>query len=118
VKLPIPKGLERRLRPYIERAEKFIRDWEWNWTKAFVFAIAVSFLTITTMGVVPSWWLLFADQTLGWRARPMTLVRDLIAVGWYTVWMGFFIVTAFMIQKIRRSLRGEKEAQRYSGGYR
>lgn len=118
MKLPIPKALERRLRPQIERAERFIRAWEWTWTKAFAFGIVVSFLAITTLAVVPSWWLLFADQTLEWRSRLFITIRDVLVLGWITVWAGFFIVTAYMIQKIRRSLRGEPEAQRYSGGYR
>lgn len=116
--IPIPKRLERRLRPRIAQVEKFLREWEWTWTSAFVFAILVSFFAITTLAVVPSWFILFSDQTLGWRTRLFTTIRDILVAGWYTVWMGFFIVTAYMVQKIRRQLRGEKEAQRYSGGYR
>lgn len=118
MKLPIPKGIERRLRPYIERAEAFIRDWEWTWTRAFVAAILISFVAMTTLAVIPSWWLGFADSTLEWRTRLELTIRDAIMAGWFTVWMGVFIVTAYKVQVIRRRLRGERQSERYSGGYR
>lgn len=118
MKLPIPRAMERRLRPLIRRGETLMRDWEWTWTSAFIAGIGISFLAITTLAVAPSWWLYFADQTLKWRSRLLITVRDVVAVGWLTVWMGFFIVAAYKIQVTRRRLRGEKQAERYSGGYR
>jgi hypothetical protein len=118
VRLPIPKAMERRLRPMIRRGEEFLREWEWTWTSAFIAGVGISFLAITTLAVVPSWWLYFADQTLQWRSRLLITLRDIIAVGWLTVWSGVFVVTAYKVQVIRRRLRGEKQADRYSGGYR
>ncbi len=118
MKLPIPKGLERRLRPHIERGERFIRDWEWTWTTAFVAGVVISFFALTVLAVIPSWWLYFADETLRWRTRLMISIRDIVATGWIFTWTGFFIVTAYQIQVIRRRVRGEKQADRYTGGYR
>ena len=119
MKLPIPKGVERRLRPYIKRGEQFLRDWEWTWVRAFVGGILISFFAITVLAVAPSWWLYFADQTLQWRDRwPWLTLRDLIVSIWLGIWAGFFVVTFYKLQVIRRRLRGEKQAERYSGGYR
>ena len=36
MKLPIPKALERRLAPLVERGNQFLRTWEWTWTTAVV----------------------------------------------------------------------------------
>lgn len=118
MKLPIPKGLERRLRPYMERGERFLREWEWTWATAFVAGVAISFFAMTMLAVVPSWWLYFADETLQWRTRLWISIRDIIATGWIGVWTGFFIVTFFKLQVIRRRLRGERQSERYAGGYR
>jgi hypothetical protein len=118
VRLPIPKAVERRLRPLIRRGEEFLRDWEWTWTTAFVAGVAITFIAITTLAVIPSWWLYFADQTLQWRTRIWITVRDMVAVGWLSVVAGAFVITAYKVQVIRRRLRGEKQSERYSGGYR
>lgn len=118
VRLPIPKALERRLRPWIKRGEDVLRSWEWTWTTAFLAGVVISFFAITTLAVAPSWWLYFADQTLKWRTRLQITLRDMVAVGWLTIWAGFFVVTAYKVQVIRKRLRGEKQAERYSGGYR
>lgn len=120
MKLPIPKGVERRLRPYMRRGEGFLRDWEWTWTSAFLAGIFISLAALFLLAVIPSWWLYFAEQQLGWDEsnRLLLTLRDIVAVGWLTVWTGFFVVTFYKLQVIRRRLRGEKQAERYSGGYR
>jgi hypothetical protein len=120
VKLPLPKAMRRRVQPLVERGETFLRDWEWTWTSAFVAGIVISFAAITLMAVIPSWFLYFAEQTLGWDRtnRLLLTLRDIIVVGYLTVVVGAFVVTAFKVQVIRRRLRGEKQAERYSGGYR
>jgi hypothetical protein len=118
VRLPIPKALERRLRPRIKQGEDFLRTWEWTWTSAFIAGIGITFLAITTLAVIPSWWLYFADQTLKWRTRLFITLRDIVAVGWLSIWAGVFVITAYKVQVIRKRLRGEKQAERYSGGYR
>jgi hypothetical protein len=120
VKLPIPKGVERRLRPYMRRGERFLRDWEWTWTRAFLVGIVISFFALLTLAVAPSWWLYFAEQELNMTSenRLLLTVRDIVAVGWLSVWAGFFVVTLYKLQVIRKRLRGEKQSERYSGGYR
>jgi hypothetical protein len=120
VKLPMPKAVRRRVQPLVERGEAYLRDWEWTWTAAFVAGLVISFIAITTMAVIPSWFLYFAEQTLGWTTQDRLLIafRDMVALGWITVWVGVFVVTAYKVQALRRRLRGEKQAERYSGGYR
>ena len=82
--------------------------------------VGISFLAITTLAVLPSWWLYFAEQTLGWTTQDRLLIafRDSVAMGWITVWVVVFVVTAYKVQTLRRRLRGEKQAERYTGGYR
>lgn len=121
MKLPIPRALERRLRPGIARGERFLKEWEWTWTSAFIAGILISFAAIIFLGVIPSWWIYFASNQFGWdpvRNRLMATVRDMLAVGYLTVAAGAFVVTAYQVQVIRKRLRGEKQAERYSGGYR
>jgi hypothetical protein len=118
VRLPIPRGVERRLRPIVRRGEEFLRNWEWSWTTAYLAGLLISIFAFAVLVVIPSWMLYFADQTLRWRTRLLISVRDLVVNGWMGVWAGFFIITAYQIQKIRRRLRGERQAERYSGGYR
>lgn len=119
MRLPIPKGLERRLRPLMERGERFLREWEWTWTRAFVGGVLISFFAITVLAVIPSWMLYFADNELQAAQNRLKLtIRDIVVNGWLGVWVGFFIVTLYKLQQIRRRLRGEKQSERYSGGYR
>lgn len=118
MRLPIPKAVEERLAPYKERGDAFLKGWEWTWTSAWVAGIVISFIAITTLAVVPSWWLLFSDQTLKWRSRLQITIRDLVVLGWLNVWGGIFVITAYKVQVYRKKLRGEAQAERYSGGYR
>lgn len=120
MKLPIPKVLERRLRPVIKRGEEFLRDWEWTWTTAFIAGVFISFAAITSMAVIPSWMLYFAEQNLGATAadRLRLTIRDIVVTGFLSVVVGVFVITAYKLQVIRRRLRGESQAERYSGGYR
>jgi formate hydrogenlyase subunit 3/multisubunit Na+/H+ antiporter MnhD subunit len=120
VRLPIPKAVERRLRPWIKRGEEFLRTWEWTWTSAFIAGVGISFAAITLMAVIPSWMLYFAEQNLdATQANRLRLtIRDMVVTGYLTVVAGVFVVTAYKVQVIRRRLRGEKQSERYSGGYR
>lgn len=118
MKLPIPKGVERRLRPLVRRGEEFLREWEWTWTKAWVFGLLLAFFAFTVMAVIPSFMLYFADQTLRWRTRLLVSVRDVIVNGWIFTWAGIFVIAAYFLQKVRRRVRGERQSDRYTGGYR
>jgi hypothetical protein len=74
------------------------------------------------MAVLPSFWLYFAEQKLGWDGLSGTsdwrpLARDFIAVN---LSMGPFVtlvVAAAIMQNWRRKLRGGS-AERPGGGYR
>jgi hypothetical protein len=120
VRLPIPKAVERRLRPLMRRGEEFLKTWEWTWATAFVAGIVISFLALTTMAVIPSWMLYFSEQSLGVspQNRLGLTIRDLVVTGWLGVWATIFVVTFYKLQTIRKRLRGEQQAERYSGGYR
>jgi hypothetical protein len=120
VRLPIPKAVERRLRPLMRRGEESLRTWEWTWATAFVAGIVISFVALTTLAVIPSWMLYFSEQSLGVspQNRLALTIRDLVVTGWLGVWAGIFVVTFYKLQVIRKRLRGEQQAERYSGGYR
>ncbi len=64
--------------------------------------------------------LYFAEQNLGATAanRLLLTIRDMAVTGFLTVIAGAFVVTAYKLQVIRKRLRGEQQAERYSGGYR
>ena len=120
MKLPIPKVVERRLRPLMKRGDDFLRDWEWTWTTAFLAGIAISFLALTLLAVIPSWMLYFAEQSFGVKTsdRIPLAIRDAVVNGFVAAAVGAFIVTFYKLQVRRRQLRGEKQADRYTGGYR
>jgi hypothetical protein len=123
----IPKGLQERARPMIRRAEAFVRDFEWTWTKAVVGALVLWIVGITGMAVIPSYWLYLADQKLSWRATGcghsdtvcfwLFKARDVVASMLYTGPFVTLIVVPFLLQKWRRRLRSESES-RPTGGYR
>lgn len=120
-----PQGLRGRVAPYVERGQKFLREFEWTWTRAVVFCLFLWFLAVLFIAVVPSWWLYFADQKLHWRQCPCPTnlkfwefeARDVVAAGLFSVPFGAFIVIPYYVQKLRRRLRSESES-RPTGGYR
>jgi hypothetical protein len=117
--------LRERTAPMRERGQASLRDFEWTWTKAVLVALFLWFLALLFLGFVPSWWLYFADQKLGWRQCPcpstfkfwLFKLRDAVAAGLFSVPFGAFIVIPFILQKQRRRLRSESES-RPTGGYR
>jgi hypothetical protein len=105
-----------------DRAEPRVRDFEWTWTNAVVFSLGIAFFSVITMAVIPSAWLYFAEQELGWGGLSGTsdwkpLARDFIAVN---LAMGPFVtvvVAGAVMQNWRRKLRGGS-GERAGGGYR
>jgi hypothetical protein len=114
----VPQRIQRLKEP----TERFLRDFEWTWTKAVLFSLGLGFFSVITMAVIPSFWLYFAEQELGWDGLSGTsdwrpLARDFVAVN---LSMGPFvtvIVAASILQNWRRRLRGAS-ADRPTGGYR
>jgi hypothetical protein len=117
-------GLDRglitpKLFPPLRKVEAFIRDFEWTWTRAAVFSVALWFAAIALLGVFPSWWLLFAQNTLGWGPQKFWLfkLRDVLAAGIFSLPFGAFVLVPYYLQKTRRRLRSQSES-RPTGGYR
>ena len=105
-----------------QRVEPRIRDFEWTWTSAVLFAVAFGFFTVISMAVIPSFWTYFAEQTLGWDGLSGTsdwrpLARDAVAAGLSTGPFVTLVVAAAIMQNWRRKLRGGS-AERAGGGYR
>lgn len=131
----VPRRFQERLAPRVARANTFIRDFEWSWTKAVVASFLLWLFGITFIAVIPSWWLYFADQTLGWRETKLCpsgighiflgvncgfwlfKLRDLVAIILFSIPFGLLIVVPYFLQKHRRRLRSESES-RPTGGYR
>jgi cobalamin synthase len=106
-----------------QQTESFLKTFEWSWTKAIVFSIALTFLILITTSVIPSFWLYFADQKLKWSgAGPngfwLKELRDAIAMGLATTPIIVILVVAAVVQNWRRKLRGQSGDVRPTGGYR
>ncbi len=124
-----------------ERVEAFLKAFEWSWTTAVVFSLGLVFFLLISTSVLPSFWLYFSEQTLGWQGPtdieaalqeiPTLLpggepaeyqelllqVRDAIAMGLSTVPIILVLVVASIMQNWRRKLRGASDS-RPTGGYR
>ena len=125
MRLPVPKRVQERLAPLVERTQAFLKTWEWTWTSAVVASMVIAFVTLTFTVFIPSWWLYFADQKLGWHKCPCTTTlkffefkaRDVVAVILFSIPFGGFIMIPYHLQKLRRRLRSESDS-RPTGGYR
>jgi ABC-type Fe3+ transport system permease subunit len=120
--MKVPDRLQRQYVKQKERAERFLRDFEWSWTTAVLFSLALAFFSVITMAVIPSFWLYFAEQKLNWDGLSGTsdwrpLARDAVAAGLATGPFFTVIVLAAIVQNWRRKLRGAS-GERASGGYR
>jgi len=124
-----------------ERVEAFLKEFEWSWTTAVVFSLGLVFFLLISTSVLPSFWLYFSEQTLGWQGptdieaalqEVPTLLpggdpaeyqelllqeRDAIALGLSTVPIILVLVVASIMQNWRRKLRGASDS-RPTGGYR
>jgi hypothetical protein len=120
-----------RLHAAKERADAFLKAFEWNWTKAVLFSLALTFFIVITTSVIPSFWLYFADQKLKWDGGtaatigPITItgfwakeLRDAVAMGLVTGPIITILVVAAIMQNWRRKLRGASSDARPTGGYR
>ena len=112
-----------RIAPAKERAERFLKDFEWTWTTAVVFSLGITFFLLIADAVLPSFWLYFADQKLKWNgAGPngfwLQKLRDAVAAGLFTGPVITLLVLAAIMQNWRRKLRGQTGDTRPAGGYR
>lgn len=123
--------MRERLQQGKERAEAFLKGFEWTWTTAVLFSIAFTFFLMIFAVVIPSFWMYFAEQELGWggptdveaflRAplsqEALLELRDAIAMGLTVGPIVTVMVLAVILQNWRRRLRGAA-ADRPTGGYR
>jgi ABC-type Fe3+ transport system permease subunit len=106
-----------------ERVEGFLRHFEWTWTNAVAFCLALVFFVLVTSSVIPSFWLYFADQKLKWDGSGpngfwLKELRDAVAMGLVTGPFITVLVVATILQNWRHKLRGSGGDSRPSGGYR
>src|SRR4029078_3761100 len=95
-----------------QQTESFLKTFEWTWTKAIVFSIALTFLILITTSVIPSFCLYFADQKLKWSgAGPngfwLKELRDAIAMGLATTPIIVILVVAAILQEWGRKVARE-----------
>jgi cobalamin synthase len=129
----LPRALEDRLAPARERVEAFLKGFEWTWTTAVLASVAIWFYLLIAAVVIPSFWMYFAEQTLGWGGptdieaaikdlpwgKEVALqVRDAIAMGLTVGPLVTLAVVAVVLQNWRRKLRGQTGDVRPTGGYR
>ena len=129
------------------RVETFLREFEWTWTNAVLFSMALLFFLLITTSVVPSWWMYYSEQKLGWQGptdleafltapfdttypffsadgflwlsyEGHLMLRDAIAMGLTTVPIIVVLVLGAILQNWRRRLRGQSGDVRPTGGYR
>ena len=138
--------LKQRTQTMRSRAEAFVREFEWTWTNAVLFSMALIFFLLITTSVMPSFWMYFAEQTLGWGGptdleaflqqpvvwegvwfidrfpvpsdETLLQLRDAIAMGLTTGPIITVLVVAAAMQNWRKRLRGGSGETRPTGGYR
>ena len=55
--MKVPERLLRQYAKQKERAERFLRDFEWSWSTAVAFSLGLAFFSVISMAVIPSFWL-------------------------------------------------------------
>ncbi len=127
-----------------QRVETFVREFEWTWTNALLFSLALTFFLLISMSVVPSFWMYYSEQILRWGG-PTDLegflsgqmlifdteqgfphlsqetylqIRDAIAMGLATLPFVVVLVVGAAMQNWRKKLRGGGGESRPTGGYR
>ena len=124
--MTLRERMQERSAPLVKRAATFVKEWEWTWTRAVIACLVLWFIAIGTLAIIPSFWLYFADQKLGWRPCPckdtvhffLFKLRDVVASGLFGTPFLAFIVVPLLLQKWRQKLRGESGVTRPTGGYR
>jgi Na+/melibiose symporter-like transporter len=114
--------MRQRIEPRRQALEARVKAFEWTWTNAVLFSLALTFFIWITMAVIPSFWMYFAEQTLGWDGqsgdgRWQPLARDAVAMGLATGPLITIVVAAAIMQNWRHKLRGQTDS-RPTGGYR
>lgn len=135
------------IRTVKRHVEAFLRDFEWSWTNAVLLSLALLFFLLIAGAVLPSWWMYYSEQKLGWQGptdleaflrdpfntggsfisresflwlsdEGLLMLRDAIAMGLTTGPVITVLVLSAIMQNWRRKLRGESGDVRPTGGYR
>jgi uncharacterized membrane protein len=106
-----------------QQTEGFLKTFEWNWTKAILFSVGLTFVILITTSVIPSAWVYLANQKLKWDGSGpqgfwLKELRDAIAMGLVTLPIIAILVGSAVVQNWRRKLRGQSGDVRPTGGYR
>ncbi len=106
-----------------QRVDPFLRSFEWTWATAVVVSVALLFFILISMVIIPSFWMYFAEQKLGWGGPSgggdwWLELRDAIAMGLVTGPFVTLLVVSALLQNYRRKLRGRTGDTRPTGGYR
>ena len=106
-----------------ERAERFLKAFEWTWTTAVIFCVMFIFFCVISMAVIPSFWLYTADSKLHWDGSGpngfwLKELRDFIAANLVVGPFVTVVVIVVIMQNWRRKLRGQTGDVRPTGGYR
>jgi hypothetical protein len=112
----------RRLIELKQRAEPTVKSFEWTWATAVLFCLGIWFFLLIFAVIVPSFWMYFAEQKLGWAGPSgggswSLELRDAIALGLSTGPPVTLVIVAVIMQNWRKRLRGQS-AERPTGGYR
>jgi hypothetical protein len=105
------------------RLDPFLRSFEWSWTAAVLVSLALLFFILIFMVVVPSFWMYYAEQKLGWGGPSgggdwSLEVRDAVAMGLVTAPFVALLAVSTLLQNYRRKIRGRPGDSRPTGGYR
>jgi Na+/phosphate symporter len=133
-------GTKRRASGLKASVEDFVKAFEWTWTNAVLFSLALTFFILISTAIMPSFWMYYAEQKIGWAGPtdieaflrhpfgtsitdPLSsygyvMVRDAIAMGLTTLPFVLILVVSAAMQNWRKKLRGGESGARASGGYR
>ena len=56
----------KRLEHTKERADAFLKDFEWTWTTAIIASLVITFVTLVLTVFLPSFWTYTAESDFGW----------------------------------------------------
>jgi hypothetical protein len=140
----VTKSTQSRGQSLKARFEAFVKGFEWTWTNAVLFSLALTFFLLITTSVMPSFWMYYAEQKLGWGGPTdlegalsgtwvifdptlgfphlsqeiLLQIRDAIAMGLTTGPFITVLVVSAAMQNWRKRLRGGAGESRPTGGYR
>jgi hypothetical protein len=90
-----------------------------RWVQLSLVSLGLFALMIVFFGIIPSFWLYFADGTLKWTGFWLNKLRDVIVTGYYVVVLGAFIAGVVVWnQRHAKVLPSGEEKREATGGYK